>query len=62
MGNVEQKRMTIDTIIDPLISFVVRIISQKILQSSRLNSVPCIVVDIGYKIVKKDHTYYLAEL
>ena len=23
---------------------------------------PCIVVDVGYKIVKKDHTYDLAEL
>ena len=28
----------------------------------RLNSVPCIVVDVGYKIVKKDHTYDLAKL
>ena len=54
--------MTIDIIIDPLLNFVVRVISHKLYQSSRLNSVPCIVMDVGYKIVKKDHTYDLAKL
>ena len=54
--------MTIDTIIDPLIHFVVRVISHKSYQSSRLNSVPYRVVDVGYKIVKKDDTYDLVEL
>ena len=54
--------MTIDTITDPLLDFSIRLISHKFYQSSRLHSVPCIVVDVGYKIVKKDHTYDLAEL
>ena len=54
--------MTIDTITDTLINFVVRVISCKFYQSSRLNSVPCIAMDVGYKIVKKDHTYDLVEL
>ena len=54
--------MTIDTIIDPLLNFFVRIISHNFYQSSRLNGVPCIVVDVAYKLVKKDHTYDLAEL
>ena len=54
--------MTIETIIDPLLDFTTRVISHKFYQSSRLNSSPCIVVDVGYKIVKKDHTYDLAEL
>ena len=54
--------MNIDTIIEPLIEFVVRIISHKFYQSSRLNNVPCIVVDVGYKIVKRDHTYDQAKL
>ena len=54
--------MKIDTIIGPLIDFVVRVISHKFYQSSRLNSVPYIVVDVGYKIVKRDHTYDLVEL
>ena len=54
--------MTIDTITDPLVDFVVRVISHKFYQSSRLNSVSCIVVDVGYKIVKRDHSYDLAEL
>lgn len=54
--------MTIDTIIEPLLDFSVRIISHKFYQSSRLNSVPCIAVDVAYKLVKKDHTYDLAEL
>ena len=54
--------MTIDTIIDPLVNFVVRVISHKFYHSSKLNSVMCIVVDVGHKIVKRDHTYDLAEL
>ena len=54
--------MTIDTIIDPLIAFVLRIIAHTFYQSNRLNNVPCIAVDVGYKIVKKDHTYNLAKL
>ena len=54
--------MIIDTIIDPLLNFAVRVISHKFYQSSRLNSVPCIAMYVGYKIVKKDHTYDLAEL
>ena len=57
-----KRGMTIDTITNPLIEFVVRVISHKFYQSSQLNSVPCIAVDVGYKIVKKDHTYDLAEL
>lgn len=63
IGVVWNKRgMTIDTIIDPLIDFAIRVIAHKFYQSSRLNSVPYIVVDVGYKIVKKDHTYDLVEL
>ena len=54
--------MAIDTIKDPQLDFVVRIISHKFYQSSRLNNVPCIVVDVSYKMIKKDHTYDLPEL
>lgn len=54
--------MTIDTITYPLIAFAVRIIAHKFYQSRRLNSAPHIAIDMGYKIVKKDHTYYLVEL
>ena len=54
--------MTIDTITDPLLDFIVRVISLKFYQSSRLNSVLCISMDVAYKIIKKDHTYDLAEL
>ena len=54
--------MAIDTIIDPLINFAVRVISHKFYQSIRLNSVPYIAVDVVYNIVKKDHTYDLAEI
>ena len=57
-----KRGMTIDTIINPLVNFFVRVISHKFYQSSRLNSVPFITMDIGYKIVKRDHTYDLAEL
>ena len=54
--------MTIDTITNPLIDFAIRVIAHKFYQSSRLNSVPCVAVDMGYKVVKRDHTYDLAEL
>lgn len=39
--------MTIDTIIDPLIDFAVRVIAHKFYQSNRLNNVPCIAMDMG---------------
>ena len=54
--------MTIDTITDPLLDFVVRVISHKFYQSRRLNSILCIAVDVAYKIVKKYHTYDLEKL
>ena len=54
--------MNIDTIKDPLVEFVLRVISHKFYQLIQLNSIPCIAVDVGYKIVKKDHTYDLSEL
>ena len=54
--------MTIDTITDPLIEFSIRVISHKFYQSRRLNSVPYITMNVGYKIIKKDHTYDLVEL
>ena len=48
-----KRGMTIDTITDPLLDFLVRVISHKFYQSSRLNSVPHIAVDVGYNIVKR---------
>ena len=57
-----KRGMTIDTITDSMVNFVVRVISHKFYQLRKLNNVPCIVVDVGYKIVKRDHTYDLAEL
>ena len=63
IGVVWNKRgMKIDTITDPLIDFIVRVIVHKFYQSIKLNNVPCIVVDVGYDIVKKDHTYDLSKL
>ena len=57
-----KRGMAIDIVTDPLLKFFIRVISHKFYQSSRLNSVPYMVVDIGYKIMKKYHTYDLAEL
>ena len=48
--------MTIDTIIDPLLDFELRVISHKLYHSCRLNNVPYIFVDAAYKILKKGHT------
>ena len=57
-----KRGMKIDTITDPLVKFSMRVISHKFYQSSRLNNIPCIAVDVGYKIVKRDHTYDLTKL
>lgn len=57
-----KRGMSIDIIPGPMIEFVFRVIAHKFYQSSRLNCVPYIAVDLGFKIVKKDHDYDLAEL
>ena len=54
--------MSKDCIEDPLIEFVVHVIAHKFYQSSRLNSMSCDAIYLGYKIVKKDHEYDLVEL
>ena len=53
--------MTIDIIINSLLEFAIRVIFHKFYQSSRLNSVPYIAIDVGYKTIKKDQTYDLAK-
>lgn len=54
--------MTIEKVLDPLIAFVVKEIAHNFFQSSRLDSVSCMAIDLCYKIIKKNHTYELAEL
>ena len=54
--------MTINTITNPLIDFAVRVIAHKFYLSSRMNYVPRVVVYMGYKMVKQDHTYDLIKL
>ena len=53
--------MRIDMIEDPMVAFEVRVIVHKFYQMSQLNSVPCIAMDLGYKIVMRD-SYDLTEL
>ena len=54
--------MTIDTITEPLLDFTVNVMSHKFYQSRRLNNVPCIALDVSYKLVKNDHTYDMEDL
>lgn len=54
--------MIIDSIFDPMVEFLVRVFTHKFYQSSILNSVPCIAMDLGFKIIKKDHSYDLVDL
>lgn len=54
--------MSIDNIQDPLVEFAVRLIAHKFYQPKKLHSVPCVAMDLGYKIVIKGHAYDLAEL
>ena len=42
-----KRGMNIDTIQDPIINFVVRVISHKLYQSKKLNNIPCIAMDVG---------------
>ena len=54
--------MLIKTIEDLVIKFVVWVIAHKFYQLNQLNNVSCVVVDMGYKLVKNDHNYDLAKL
>ena len=54
--------MSIETISNPLVEFSIRLIAHKFYQSSKLNRMLCIAIDLGYKIVKRDHSYNLAKL
>ena len=42
-----KRGMSIDTIEDPMVAFVVKVIAHTFYQSSQLNSVPYIAMDIG---------------
>ena len=57
-----KRGLNINTIVDLLVPFSVRVIAHKFCQSSRPNSMPCIVVNLGYKLVKKNHEYDLAKM
>lgn len=54
--------LSITNISNPLIQSSVRVIAQKFYQSSKLNSVPCMVVGQVWKILMKDNEYDIAEL
>ena len=63
IGVVWNKRgLNIYTILYHFVAFLVRVIAHKFGQSSRSNNVPCIAVNLGYKLVRKDNTYDLVEL
>ena len=44
------------------LKFGIHVIAHKIYSSSRLNSVSCEVVDLAYKVIKKNLSYDLADL
>ena len=54
--------MSMDIIFDPIVTFVVRVIAHKFFQSSQMNNVSCMAVDLGYNIVKRDHSNELSKL
>lgn len=56
------KGMSIDYILDSLNFFFERVIAHKFFQSRRSNSMFYMVVEMRYKIVKRDHTYDLSTL
>ena len=57
-----KRGMTIDTIMNPLTDFTIQVIAHKFYQSRKLNNMSCVAIDIGYKMVKCDHTYDLVKL
>lgn len=56
------KGIKISTIEDEKIKFTVRVTNHKFYQSRQPGSAPCVIVDLGCKIIKKDHSYNLAKL
>lgn len=54
--------MSIDVIEYLVIKFLVQVIEHKFYLSSQLNNVSFTLVDLGYKIIKKDHSSDLAKL
>ena len=54
--------MSITSMFDPLIEFLVRDIDQKFYQSRRLNIVLSMIVDQAWKILMKDHEYDITRL
>ena len=54
--------MKISNVSDVELKFGIHIIAHKIYGSSRLNSVSCEVVDLAYKVVKKNLEFDLVDL
>ena len=54
--------LKINNVIDLELRFGIYIIAYKIYSSSQLNSVSCEVVDLAYKVVKKNLDYDLSEV
>ena len=61
LSNWNNRGTKICTIEDPEIEFTARFIAHKFYQLSQPNSVSCITVDLGWKIIKKDHGHNLVD-
>lgn len=57
-----KRGMSISTIIDLELDFAMRVIRHKFYQSRKPQSVPCVAINVAWKIVKKDNSYDLADL
>ena len=55
------RALKISSVTDVELRFGIHIIAHKIYSSSRSNSVPCEVVDLAYKVVKKNLDYDLSD-
>ena len=54
--------LKINNVTDVELRFGIHIIAHKIYSSSQLNNVPCEVVDLAYKVVKKNLEFDLSDL
>ena len=58
----DDRGLKISNVSDVELRFGIHIIAHKMYNSSRLNSVSCKVVDLAYKVVKKNLEFDLADL
>lgn len=57
----DDREMTVNNIIDPIVNYASMVISYQIYYSSRMNNIPVTSIHIAYHMIKEDFDYDLSE-